>query len=520
MTDLSLVWTAAGAPRSATVTPGGRLRVGRGPAVDLVVDAPGVSRLHALLEADDDRWWIADAGSANGTAVNGVRLAGRAPLAPGDRIALGPVVLAVAAITDRGRPLPDALREHLLTRLAETLDLRRLDPVDLGASALRGRAREALTALLDADSTLAAEAPAARAGLVEDLLDDALGLGPLEPLLADPTITEVMANGPACLYVERGGRLVRVARAFASARALRAAIDRIVAAVGRRIDETQPLVDARLADGSRVHAIIPPLALDGPVLTIRKFAPTLLRPSDLVRLGTLDARMAAFLEACVLARRSLVIAGGTGSGKTTLLNLVASHIPAEERIVTIEDAAELRLPQPHVVRLESRLPNIEGRGAVPIRELVRNALRMRPDRIVVGEVRGGEALDMLQAMNTGHDGSLTTVHANGPRDALARIETLALMGGVDLPHRAVREQVASAVHVVVHQARLRDGRRIVTGISEVVGLEGAVIALQDLFRARPAHDGPRFEATGLVPASAEAFRDAGVPLDTALFRAG
>jgi pilus assembly protein CpaF len=307
---------------------------------------------------------------------------------------------------------------------------------------------------------------------------------------------------------------------FPSAAALRAAIDRIVAPVGRRIDETQPLADARLPDGSRVHAVIPPLALDGPVLTIRKFAPTLLRPADLVRLGTLDARMAAFLEACVVARRSLLIAGGTGSGKTTTLNLLSAHILAEERIVTIEDAAELRLPQPHVVRLEARPPNIEGRGAVTIRELVRNALRMRPDRIVVGEVRGGEALDMLQAMNTGHDGSLTTVHANGPRDALARVETLALMAGIDLPHRAVREQVASAIHVVVYQARQPDGRRIVTAISEVAGLEGDVIALQDLFVAQTESTGTRFLATGLVPLCAGRLRDAGIPLDPALFRAG
>ncbi|HEY8452651.1 MAG TPA: ATPase, T2SS/T4P/T4SS family, partial [Natronosporangium sp.] len=270
--------------------------------------------------------------------------------------------------------------------------------------------------------------------------------------------------------------------------------------------------------------IIPPLALDGPVLTIRKFAPTLLRPSDLVRLGTLDARMAAFLEACVLARRSLLIAGGTGSGKTTLLNLVASHVPADERIVTIEDAAELRLPQPHVVRLEARPPNIEGRGAVPIRELVRNALRMRPDRIVVGEVRGGEALDMLQAMNTGHDGSLTTVHANSPRDSVSRLETMVLMAGMELPVRAIREQIASAVDVIVHLTRMRDGSRRITHITEVTGMEGDVVTLQDLFRyeyragtdefGRPVGE---LRPTGLRPRFLDRLADHGVSVPTSVF---
>ncbi|HWP35209.1 MAG TPA: CpaF family protein, partial [Thermodesulfobacteriota bacterium] len=380
----------------------------------------------------------------------------------------------------------------------------------------RARARAALETLLEAEPAAPAD-PTRRAAWLEDLLDDAVGLGPVDPLLADPTVTEIMVNGPQAIYIERGGRLFRTTRTFPSAAALRAAIDRIVGPVGRRIDETQPLVDARLPDGSRVHAAIAPVALDGPVLTIRKFAPLLLTPADLVRLGTLDARMATFLEACVIGRLSLLIAGGTGSGKTTTLNLLAAHIPPGERIITIEDAAELRLPQPHVVRLEARPPNLEGRGAIPIRELVRNALRMRPDRIVVGEVRGGEALDMLQAMNTGHDGSLTTVHANSPRDALARVETLALMAGVDLPHRVVREQIASAIDLVVYQVRQPDGRRLITAVSEVAGLEGEVITLQDLFVAEPGASGSRFRATGLRPLCADRLREAGVPLDPALF---
>jgi pilus assembly protein CpaF len=516
--DLELSWDGPGGPRAVTVTPGGPIRVGRGPAVDLAVDAPGVSRLHALLVSDDEGWRVLDAGSANGTTVNGAAVGtagGR--LAPGDRVGLGPLVVRVAALRRRSSPAFSAERARLLGRLAEALDLRRLDPATLGADALRLRARVALESLLAME--FAPELPPTeQQGWLDDLLDDALGLGPLEPLLGDPTITEIMVNGPTQIYVERSGRLVRTDRVFASSAALRAAIDRIVAAVGRRVDETQPLVDARLPGGARVHAVLPPLAIDGPVLTVRKFAPVLLTPYDLVRLGTLDARMAAFLEACVVARRSLLIAGGTGSGKTTTLNLLAAHVPPGERIVTIEDAAELRLPQPHVIRLEARPPNVEGTGAVSIRELVRNALRMRPDRIVVGEVRGGEALDMLQAMNTGHDGSLTTVHANGVRDALARVETLALMAGLDLPLRAVRDQVASAVEIIVHQARRFDGRRLVTAISEVAGMEGDVITVQDLFVARTEGTEVRFSATGLVPTGAARFRDAGVTLDPALFR--
>jgi pilus assembly protein CpaF len=515
--DLLLAYEIRGAAQTVTLTPAGPVRVGRGPAVDLVIDYPGVSRQHAVLTADGTGWQVTDAGSLNGTTLNGRPLVGTPRLAAGDRIGLGPVPVAVLALPARGGTSP-ARRQALLARLADALDLKRLDPAGLGAAALRGRAREALLAILEAEPAGPGSPPPDREALLEDLLDDALGLGPLEPLLADPSVTEIMVNGPGRIFVERGGRLSATERAFASTAALRATIDRIVGAVGRRIDETQPLVDARLADGCRVHAVLPPLSLDGPLLTIRKFAPLLLSPADLVRLGTLDPRMAAFLEACVVARRSILIAGGTGSGKTTTLNLVSAHVPAGERIVTIEDAAELRLPQPHVVRLEARPPNVEGQGAVTIRELVRNALRMRPDRIVVGEVRGGEALDMLQAMNTGHDGSLTTVHANSPRDALARLETLALMGGIDLPHRAIREQVASAIDVVVHQARQGDGRRVVTAISEVGGLEGNVVTLQDLFVARREGDRVRFLATGLVPVDGEAFREAGVVLDPALFR--
>jgi pilus assembly protein CpaF len=320
-----------------------------------------------------------------------------------------------------------------------------------------------------------------RQRLTAELADDVLGFGPLQRLLDDPTVTEIMANGPDAIYVEQNGKLTRTASRFTSEEHLRRVIDRIVSRVGRRIDESSPLVDARLADGSRVNAIIPPLAFSGSTLTIRKFAKDPFGVDDLIGFGTLSPEMAELLHACVEARLNVIVSGGTGTGKTTLLNVLSSFIPEGERIVTIEDAVELQLQQEHVVRLESRPPNIEGKGAITIRDLVRNSLRMRPDRIVVGECRGGESLDMLQAMNTGHDGSLSTVHANSPRDAIARLETLVLMAGMDLPLRAIREQIASAVDVIVQLTRLRDGTRRVTHVTEVQGMEGETVTLQDAF---------------------------------------
>ncbi|MFN8674643.1 MAG: CpaF family protein [Candidatus Sericytochromatia bacterium] len=320
-----------------------------------------------------------------------------------------------------------------------------------------------------------------RADLIRELANEALGLGPMEDLLFDPTITEIMVNGINKIYVEQEGKIKLLNKTFTDEKQLRVVIDRIVNPIGRRIDESSPYVDARLHDGSRVNIIIPPLAIDGPSITIRKFPSRRLLMDDFIKFNTISQDMAEFLAACVNAKLNIFISGGTGSGKTTLLNILSSFIPNDERIVTIEDAAELRLNQDHVVRLESKPANIEGKGAVTIRDLVKNSLRMRPDRIVIGEIRGGEALDMLQAMNTGHDGSLATGHANTPRDALSRIETMVLMAGVEIPVRAIREQIASAINIVVQQNRMKDGSRKITKIVEITGMEGDIISTQEIF---------------------------------------
>lgn len=362
-----------------------------------------------------------------------------------------------------------------------------------------------------------------RQKVITEMVDDVCGFGPIQVLLDDPNISEVMVNGPFSVYCERKGKLILTDVKFRDNSHVMHVIERIVAPLGRRIDESSPMVDARLPDGSRVNAIIPPLALNGPTITIRKFSKKPLTVQDLIRFGSLTAEMAEFLRACVQVRLNIVISGGTGSGKTTLLNVISSFIPDDERIVTVEDAAELQLNQDHVVSLEARPANVEGKGAVAIRDLVKNCLRMRPDRVVVGEVRGGEALDMLQAMNTGHDGSLTTGHANTPRDMISRLETMVLMAGMELPVRAIREQITSAVDVIVQAARLKDGSRKVTHITEVQGMEGETIVLQDIFvfeQEGTDEDGKiigRLRPTGIRPKFFEKFTTAGVDIKPDIF---
>ncbi len=409
-------------------------------------------------------------------------------------------------------------RTHLHQRLLGRVDAERLRGVSGPERRLRVR-EEALAILREEGHILPQRA---LAKVVNEVSDAVVGLGPIEFLLKDPDVTEVMVNGPDDVYVERKGRIEKVAgRLFEGEEAVLHVIERIVAPLGLRVDESSPWVDARLSDGSRVHAIVPPLSLCGPALNVRKFSPVPFMPEQLVRRGTLGPRALAFLASCVRGRANIVVSGGTSSGKTTLLGVLSAFIPDEERIVTIEDAAELRLAKPHVLGLEARPANVEGRGEVTVRELVRNALRMRPDRIVVGEVRGGEALDMLQAMNTGHDGSLSTAHANSARHLLWRLETMAMMSDVDLPIEHVRAQVASAVDFVVHMARLPDGRRIVAEIAEVEDVMGAAPVVRPLFVFRPREGrSGAFVCTGEIPRTREVLRERGETLPGALFAPG
>lgn len=386
--------------------------------------------------------------------------------------------------------------QRLHSALLDALDLRRRDIAAMSDSALRAEAADVLSGLLAKDESIPSDLDHAR--LIRTVVDEAVGLGPLEPLLEDTRITEIMVNRHNEIFVETAGRLHRHPGEFSSEQAVLGVIERIVSPLGRRIDESSPMVDARLRDGSRVNAVIPPIALRGASITIRKFPVTQPRMADLLRVGALDFNISRFLAACVVQRKNMIVSGGTGSGKTTLLNILSSCIPAGERIVTIEDAAELQLSHEHLVSLEARPANLEGRGAVLIRDLVRNALRMRPDRIVVGECRGAEAFDMLAAMNTGHEGSLTTLHANSPRDALNRLETMILMASMDLPLAAVREQVASSVDIIVQQARLSGGQRVITSIVQVTGQESGRIQLQELFRFHPGPP-PLFAGCGTLP---------------------
>lgn len=437
---------------------------------------------------------------------------------------------ASPAVIDIDLSAADVLREEkqmwrgrIHGQLLKMMDLRRTNIEGMDEASLRDQTNtiiyeiiahigERLPAIIDKDE------------LASEVLNEAIGLGPLEQLLADESITEIMVNSFDQIYVEKAGKLTKSNVQFSNDAAVLSAIERIVSPLGRRIDESSPMVDARLKDGSRVNAIIPPLALKGPCLTIRKFSKSKLSDQDIIRFGAAERRMMAFLKMAVFQRKNIVIAGGTGSGKTTLLNVMSDYIPADERIVTVEDAAELKLSQPHVVSLEARPPNMEGKGAVHIRDLVKNCLRMRPDRIVVGECRGGEALDMLQAMNTGHDGSLTTAHANTPRDTLARLEVMVMMAGMDLPAQAIREQVASAVDLIVQQSRFSDGSRKITHITEITGTESGVVQLQDIFLYKQTgidENGKvtgHFEATGQIPEFYEELASRGIAVDMEIFK--
>ena len=542
--------------------------IGRGESCRVRFNSPEVSERHAILTVRGGKAVLEDLHSANGTTVNGTEIDGPVVLDDGMVVQIGSCMLRVSdeergagesvASDERDEsaprvslvshdphaghsppyppfppppPPPDprrALRRSVQTQiqreLLKRMDMKKLTVQGVDRAGLETSARERIRDIVNeviANGRLPDGIDPVR--LEDDVFNEALRLGPLESLLADDSVTEIMVNGPEKVYVERHGKLELADCQFSDDASVLSVIERIVSPLGRRIDESQPYVDARLADGSRVNAIIAPLALSGPTVTIRKFSKKALTAADFIRYGTWTADAAAFMELCVRLRKNVIVAGGTGSGKTTLLNLLSGYIPGDERIVTVEDAAELRLQQPHVVRLEARPPNIEGKGAVTIRDLVKNCLRMRPDRIIVGECRGGEALDMLQAMNTGHDGSLTTVHANSPRDVISRLETMVLMSGMELPSRAIREQIASAVDVIIHESRMSDGSRKVTAITEVTGLEGSQIVMQDIFAFRQTGVGSNgkvigeMKPTGAIPTWIDQVKARGIAIDMSMF---
>lgn len=554
--------------------PDGAFMVGADTGNHLCLNAPGVSRVHCRLTVRGTKLFVQDLNSSNGTFCNQNPVSSQEPVQvpPGAVLLIGSVqieavgtekteapaapkmpapepvlneeerrlaasvqqaknssepdsvpVLAVSGIPAAARPMVQEIKKQAHAELLNRLNLKRLAMGEVTEEHLEEKAKKVIHEIL-LDLSIPLPPGVTREKIEKELYYEAIGLGPLETLIAMSTITEIMVNGPDHIYVEHKGVLYRTDMAFADNSQVMAAIERIVSPLGRRIDESSPMVDARLKDGSRVNAIIPPLSLVGPSITIRKFSKDPLKVSDLVSFGSITEDIAAFLDACVKLRKNIVISGGTGSGKTTLLNILSSFLPNRERIVTIEDAAELQLRQEHVVRLESRPPNIEGKGEVAIRDLVKNALRMRPDRIVIGECRGGEALDMLQAMNTGHDGSLTTIHANTPRDCLSRLETLVLMAGFDLPLRAIREQIASAISIIVQINREKDGSRKVTCVSEITKMEGDIITMQDLFVYKQTgwtEDGKMIGEhvpTGSIPSFTEDFKRAGLPLDLTMFQ--
>jgi len=573
-------------PPSRFELPTGSYTIGRGEACKIRLRHPEVSERHALLAVRPNGVWIEDIASRNGVTLDNARISERVSVQAGQVVRIGPYLLKLlgpetpasapapraAAAPVPPKPAPAAapppaaapsaaqkppvkstdnlclgtgsagnavtppprdpmlavrreIKNQIHREVVERLDIKRLTAARVDTAELQRRARETIDLVINEVKQRQRLPPGIDATrLADEIYNEALRLGPIEDFLEDETITEIMVNGPHQIYVERNGRLEMTNQDFMDEETVQAIIERIVSPIGRRIDESQPYVDARLPDGSRVNAVIPPLSLTGPCVTIRKFSKRAFTDADFIRFNTWTQDMTQFLKICVLMRKNIVVSGGTGSGKTSLLNVLSNYIPVTDRILTIEDAAELRLGQPHVVRLEARPPNIEGRGAITIRDLVRNALRMRPDRIIVGECRGGEALDMLQAMNTGHDGSLTTVHANSPRDVISRLETMVLMSGMELPSRAIREQIASAIDIVVHESRMSDGSRKVTVISEIVGIEGPQLVMQDIFEFCQTglddrgHVMGYFKPTGSVPTFLEALRARGLELDPVIFQ--
>lgn len=557
--DYIITLAIPGQPVRQTTLPEGSYLVGRGAACVISLPDGSVSERHANFILEHDAAWVEDLDSSNGTFVNARPISTRTRLNTNDIVTIGGTVFRLqprvvesttpASIMPMGSgssshpqtSQPQAIptlspaerarqerhrqvKSQLHAELVKRLGLKRLATQSVSPEELESRVKSTLKSILDElQQRDAIPAEFSIQELMDEIYDEAVRLGPIEKFLADDSITEVMVNGPTNVYVERHGKLELTGQTFMDDESVMAVIERIVAPLGRRIDESQPYVDARLSDGSRVNAIIPPLSLIGPCITIRKFAKRVLTEADFVQFGTWTPAIAGFLRVCVQLRKNIVVAGGTGSGKTTLLNVLSNFIPPRDRILTIEDAAELRLNQPHVVRLEARPANIEGKGAITIRDLVRNALRMRPDRIIVGECRGGESLDMLQAMNTGHDGSLTTVHANSPRDVISRLETMVLMSGVDLPSRAIREQIASAINIIVQEARLADGSRRIVAVTEITGMEGQQIVMQDLFVFKQTGIDAQgrvlgyLTATGAMPSFYDTLSARGIELDPALF---
>ncbi len=535
-----------------------RFVIGKKPSCQLTLDRTNISREHCEIVSTDGGYRIRDLNSRNGTFINNKKIDGEAPIADGAVIQLGDFTLLFgiepespeagggaqpqepAVRSQEAKPpapaaakpkvpgrqeqrcTPPELKRKIHDMLISDLDLRHVDLSKVPSREVRRRTEKVIENIIN---KVADEMPVwlSNKALVKEVADEALGLGPIEALLADEEVDEIMVNGWSRVYVEKHGKIELTDKRFTDDRQVMEVIRRILAPIGRRVDESSPMVDARLSDGSRVNAIIPPLSLSGPVVTIRKFASNPFTIRDLINFGTLTPQVAAYLKLCVESRRNVVISGGTGSGKTTLLNVLSGYVPHDERIVTIEDTAELKLPQEHVVSLESKPPNIENKGAIPIRQLVINSLRMRPDRIVVGECRGAEALDMLQAMNTGHDGSLTTIHANSPRDCLSRLETLVLMAGMELPSHAIRGQIASAINMMVQIARQSDGKRRVTSVTEIAGMEQDVITLQEVFKFEQTGVGRRGEvigthkSTGSIPTFVHDFRKRGHEIDMNMF---